>query len=95
MKRQNLAQIQNLPQIQRRQKLPESPHLTVVETITSPAETTTGFADISCDEDGNIFLGLDGPSAPAIRKFNPKGELATLFQPYGNPDITAIPISIL
>ena len=68
-------------------KAPESPHLTVVETITSPTETTTGFADISCDEDGNIFLGLDGPSAPAIRKFNPKGELATLFQPYGNPDI--------
>jgi hypothetical protein len=62
-------------------------HLAVVETITSPTEATDGFADISCDEDGNIFLGLDGPSAPAIRKLNTKGELTTLFQPYGNPDI--------
>jgi hypothetical protein len=65
----------------------EAPHLTVVETITSPTETVSGFARISCDEDGNIFLGLDGPSAPAIRKLNTKGELKTLFQPYGNPDI--------
>jgi hypothetical protein len=68
-------------------KTSEAPHLTVVETITSPTEIGTGFAGISCDEDGNIFLGLDGPSAPAIRKLNIKGELGTLFQPYGNPDI--------
>ncbi|HEX3105742.1 MAG TPA: hypothetical protein VHQ22_14955, partial [Terriglobales bacterium] len=68
-------------------KAAEPPYLTVVETITSPTEIGNGFAGLSCDEDGNIFLGLDGSSAPAVRKLNPKGELATLFKPYSNPDI--------
>src|ERR1051326_1669777 len=68
-------------------KASEAPHLAVVETITSPTETGNGFAGLSCDEDGNIFLGLEGPNAPAIRKLNPKGELATVFKPYSNPDI--------
>jgi hypothetical protein len=63
------------------------PHLAIIETVTSPTEIGNGFADVSCEEDGNIFLGLDGPSAPAIRKLNAKGELTTLFQPYSNPDI--------
>jgi hypothetical protein len=63
------------------------PHLALVETITSPTVTVSGFAGLSCDEDGNIFLGLEAGSAPAIRKLNAKGEVATLFQPYSNPDI--------
>ena len=56
----------------------EAPHLAVVETVTSLTETGNGFAGLSCDEDGNIFLGPDGPNTPAIRKLNEKGELAAL-----------------
>lgn len=61
--------------------------LTAVETIPAKSEVATGFADLTCDEDGNLYLGLADPGATAIRKLNAKGELAAVFKPYANPDI--------
>jgi len=61
-------------------------HLTPVETTTAPAEVATGFTDLACDSDGNLYLASDVPSS-AIRKLNAKGELVAIFQADANPDI--------
>jgi hypothetical protein len=61
-------------------------HLTIVETIHAKEEIATGFAEFTCDEDGNIFLGAEAAGA-AIRKLNSKGELVATFDRYANPDI--------
>jgi hypothetical protein len=57
-----------------------------VETFVSRAETASGFADLSCDGDGNLYLGA-ASQGDAIRKINSKGELVALFKPGANPDI--------
>lgn len=65
--------------------------LTPVETILAPAEVATGFAELVCDGDGNLYLGSDSPDDAIIRKLSPKGELVTLYQPNANPDIKVSP----
>jgi len=61
-------------------------HLTPVETIQVKNELAAGFADFTCDEDGNVYLGAE-TWAGSIRKLNPKGDLLTTFDRYSNPDI--------
>jgi hypothetical protein len=62
-------------------------HLTPVETVVAPSEVAASFVEpLSCDEDGNLFLGSDEPAA-AIRKLSPKGERVAVFQPIANPDV--------
>jgi hypothetical protein len=65
-------------------------HLTPIESVLAKSEVATGFADLGCDSDGNLYLGLDSPGAPAIRKLNSKGELVAVFQPFANPDINVL-----
>lgn len=60
--------------------------LTAVESVVSKTETATGFGQLTCDNDGNVYMGPDDPGAP-IRKINAKGELVTSFKPRANPDI--------
>src|SRR5262245_60307055 len=61
-------------------------HLTIVETIPAKRVVASGFADLNCDEDGNIFLGAES-WAGGIRKLNSKGELLADVEPYANPDV--------
>jgi len=68
-------------------KQPTPLHLVTVESVTATSEVATGFADLVCDGDGNLFLGSESPSVPGIRKLSPKGELTALFQPNANPDV--------
>lgn len=65
---------------------PSKIRLTAVESIVSKTETATGFADLSCDSDGNLYLGA-ASQGDAIRKINSKGELLASFKPDANPDI--------
>jgi hypothetical protein len=61
-------------------------HLTPLKTIPT-SQATTGFGEISCDGDGNFYLGADSPAFPGITKINSNGELAALFKPDLNPDV--------
>jgi hypothetical protein len=61
-------------------------HLTPIKTIAT-SEATTGFGEIGCDGDGNLYLGADSPAFPGITKINSKGELAALFKADLNPDV--------
>lgn len=62
-------------------------HLVPVETTVAKSEIAVGFADLACDEDGNIYLGLDGGGGAAIRKLNSKGELVATFKAYADPEV--------
>jgi hypothetical protein len=62
-------------------------HLTPVATISAKSEVATGFADLTCDEDANLYLGLEDTGATAIRKLDSAGELKATFKPYANPDV--------
>ena len=67
---------------------PSNIRLAVVERVVSKTETATGFSELSCDSDGNVYLGrADGD---AIHKINAKGELAASFNPEANPDIDVL-----
>ena len=61
-------------------------HLTAVENVISKTETATGFTELSCDGDGNVFLG-PADNGDAIRKINAKGELVASFTPEANPEV--------
>jgi len=58
-----------------------------VETILAPTEVARGLGDLSCDSDGNLYLGSDSPAIPGIRKLGPRGELLATFAPTDNPDV--------
>jgi len=59
--------------------------LTAVESVVSKTETATAFSQLTCDRDGNVYLGpVDGSG---IRKINAKGELVATYKPRANPDI--------
>jgi len=60
--------------------------LTAIESVVSKTETATGFSQLSCDGDGNLYLG-PGANGDAIRKINSKAELVTFFKAEANPDI--------
>jgi hypothetical protein len=61
-------------------------HLTAAESVISKTETAWGFTELSCDSDGNVFLGPAG-NGDAIRKINAKAELVASFTPEANPDV--------
>ena len=70
-----------------KQLAPQSPlHLTTVETVLAKREIAIGFADLLCDEDGNIYLGSENAGGP-IRKLNAKGELVAPFELNAGPDV--------
>jgi hypothetical protein len=53
-----------------------------VETVLAKDEFALGFADLACDEDGSLYLGVEGGGgSESVRKINPKGELVTRFNP--------------
>lgn len=62
-------------------KQPAALHLTTVESVTARSEVATGFADLACDGDGNLYLGADSAAVPAIRKLNVKGSLRLFSNP--------------
>jgi len=65
---------------------PPTIHLTAVENVVSKTETATGFTELSCDSDGNLYLG-PADNGDAIRKINVQAELVASFKPEANPDI--------
>ncbi len=61
-------------------------HLTRVEAVDVPSVVTTSFyPPFKCDSEGNVYFQND-PRAPAIQKFNSKGEPVALFRPAPNTD---------
>lgn len=66
---------------------PRSLRLMPLEKILAPTEVARGLADLSCDSDGNLYLGSDSPATPGIRKLGPRGELLATFVPTDNPDV--------
>jgi hypothetical protein len=68
-------------------KQPLGLHLTPVETISAPSEAATGFGELGCDDEGNLYFGSDSPAFPGIRKLSPKGELLAVYKPDTNPDV--------
>jgi hypothetical protein len=75
--------------------VPEKPkfdaRLKVVEALTSKTELALGFSDLQCDEDGNIYLGVEyGGGSTSIRKMNSAGELVARFEPYGVSEVQVL-----
>ncbi|HKV95397.1 MAG TPA: hypothetical protein VJW20_22820 [Candidatus Angelobacter sp.] len=52
--------------------------LTQVETVLAKKEVANLVGDLTCDEDGNIYLETGNPGGP-IRELNPKGETVADF----------------
>lgn len=61
-------------------------YLTAVENVISKTETGGLFAELSCDREGDVYLG-PARNGDAIRKINAKGELVASFTPEANPDV--------
>jgi hypothetical protein len=61
-------------------------HLTRVDTVNVPSVVANSFyPPFECDADGNIYFQND-PRAPAIQKFNSKGEPVALFRAAPNTE---------
>lgn len=69
-----------------KQAAPTTLHLATVENVVAKTEIAIVFAELSCDEDGNIYLASEIPGKP-IRELNPKGELAATFNLNADPDV--------
>lgn len=65
---------------------PAKIRLTAVDSVVSKTETASGFTELSCDGDGNVYLG-PADNGDAIHKINAKGELLASFKPEANPEI--------
>ena len=61
--------------------------LVPIGTVLARTEVARGLADLSCDSQGNLYLGSDSPATPGIRKLGPTGELLARFAPTNNPDV--------
>jgi hypothetical protein len=62
-----------------------------VASVLAKDEVSVGFADLACDQDGNIYLGIEGGGgSTVIKKISPQGELVTRFEPYTNPDVDVL-----
>jgi len=65
-----------------------SPHLMPIETTLAPTEVARGLGELSCDSDGNLYLGSDSPATPGIRKLSPGGGLLATFVPANNSGVS-------